>query len=253
MDRFEELQYNIAMEGVGTKVLLGTIAVLGALTAKYAISDKIDSNRKNRYDQEKAAGNVSAKTMAKANKVREAGMPYPEFAAKRDECKKYAPQVHEIIKKYQKALDDEIRKLCTSKDEFKPFTSVTKQVSFNSDDVLHVMSHPDYSDLAIFSGISVSSFESCFDDEVEENITDKDFDGLRHVAADSDIEAMRKTGLQIIRFILPKIDALCKTYCKKCADEVNRIDDLPVTAYDYRDYNGDDIYNVYGINFGNKK
>lgn len=41
MDRFEEMQYHIAVEGIGGKILLGTIALIAAATAKTAITSNI--------------------------------------------------------------------------------------------------------------------------------------------------------------------------------------------------------------------
>lgn len=248
MDRFEEMQYHIAVEGIGGKILLGTIALIAAATAKTAITSNINEKRKRKYDAEKASGNVSAKTMAKANKVWEGGLPYPEFVAKRDKYKKLAPQVHEIIKKYQKLMAEDIHKLCNSKEEFKPLADVSRPASVSVDDILYSMMHDRFG-LVLFMSIDVSALNDYLDEAAKEGLEDNDFGGLHDVASKSDIDAMKKAGIQIIRVTLPKIYSICDKYCEQCANEINRLKDIEAKAHNYDAYNPDDIYKEYGIIF----
>lgn len=98
MDRFEDMQYQIATEGIGANIAISIIALLTAASIGGKIKKKIDEKRINQYEIERHDGNVTAKTMNKAMKVKMYNMPYPEYAERREAANKVIDDVYRIMK-----------------------------------------------------------------------------------------------------------------------------------------------------------
>lgn len=97
MDRFEEMQYQIATEGIGANIAIGIIALLTAASIGGKIKKKIDEKCINQYEIERHDGTVTAKTMNKAMKVKMYNMPYPEYVERRDAANKAIDDVYRIM------------------------------------------------------------------------------------------------------------------------------------------------------------
>lgn len=257
MDRFESMQYQIAVEGAGAKIVLAAAGLIASAVAVGKIKMKAQIQKMHQYDKEKAAGKVSDKTMRKANKINYGGMPYPKYAEKRDALRKFVPEILSIIKKYDGLIKRDLNELCASKKEFKPFSGVTEIVSVDADDVESALPPVSYN--ARFEGfdvvhcIDIRALEEYLLNAARDNGGKKeDYDSLKYVASDSEIEAMKSTGMRIIKLVMPKIYAICQKRCAECVAEINKIQNLPRTAKFFKGGNGNDVAAFYRIYFEDK-
>lgn len=253
MDRFEEMQYQIATEVSAGLITGGVIAgLIGVAVAKARVSSKINESRKKKYDREKAAGSVSEKTMRNANKVNVGGVPYPKYAEIRDAVAQVSPQIAQIAEQCQKNAVAEINRLCNSKPDFKPLSDIVNVVDNDASDVTYAITSdiPQFP-LGLFTVIDLNEVKEVLEAAVQDGETDTpdDYDQLKYVAGDMDIETLKQAGTKILEMVIPKIYQICDKYTNECAQKINAIKGIRTRATKNISNNPDDVYREYNIIF----
>lgn len=252
MDRFENIQYNIATEGAAVVAGVALAGFIAAALAKSAVQNKLEESSKEKFEKEYASGNVSAKTARKAGKIYEAGMPYPEYVKKRESMKKFAPIIQKIIEEESKGADKEMDTFCKSKPEFKPLYGMALDDVPDQDDIIKSMlERNDKWYLAIYVIVDLAAMKEVMDAAVADGSTDnrEDFDQLRYLAEDYDIEAMKKAGMKIVDIAIGQFHRIIDKHIDNCIHRINAIPEIPVKANKKKESNPDDIYITYEIYF----
>lgn len=145
--------------------------------------------------------------MRNANKVNVGGMPYPKYADVRDAVEQVAPQIAQIAEQCQKIAVSEINQLCNSKPEFKPLSDIVNVIDNDASDVTYAITSeiPQFP-LALFTVIDLNEVKVLVA-AVQDGETDTpdDYDQLKYVAGDMDIETLKHAGTKILEMVIPKI------------------------------------------------
>ena len=239
-------KYGVATEGVCTTAVVAATALIGAAIAKAAIKHKVDESRKKKYDKEYATGNVSDKTYAKASNVKVHGVPYPQYLEKKLEVKKnYADPAFQIITDTQKAIKDQITKFCNSNDQYKPLLKI-KTLNFldiHKDDVVEAILNYNDGDVDFLYALSIEAIKF----ELE-NMDSDDFDTVRNLTSDENINAMKTMGMTMLSNGLKKIYSIINAELKKAVSKLKSLK-IPGEISSFSDGNPDDVSLLFGIKF----
>ena len=234
MDRIEAFyKQNIApaQEGAGTVALGAAAALIGAAITKAAIKDAIKSSRMKRYDKEKAAGNVSEKTLANASRYKMRGMTYPEFSDSVEWYQKFKKDVDKLVDNYQKLVMADIKKLLSA-GIFKDYKNI---VSYHGSGYTKHDYFP-YSEVDLCMALSYEKIIECMGDETYEDISS----ALQYVAGKTDIEAIKNLSMKQLKEYIGAVDKIIRKHLNSLAADLKKLG-LPVIGACV-DPNSDDVY-----------
>ena len=246
MDRISNFYYaNMAPVQESGAVVAGVIAtLLSAAVAKAVIRNKTEQKRIERYKKEKAAGNVSDKTMAKVNKIKRYGMTYPEYEATVQWYESFSDQVKQILTKYQKLIQNDLKKL-TSNGEFKDYPDITYYsdegdgLSTGYDET----TNPPFCEIMVCYALSYDEVAACIDDADIEHIGIGDT--IKYVASAEHTEALKNMSLAQFKKYTGAVRNAIVPHIAQFGKEIAKLG-IPISGYK-PDNNPDDVYEYYGV------
>lgn len=241
MDRIESfISRNVepAQEGVGLAIAGVTAAAIAAAIAKAKADAVIQQKRIKRYEKEKAAGNVSEKTMAKASRVIKGGMPYPDYVETIKYYQARESAVQKLFSKYQGLIKSDLEKL-TANGKFKGLPSIAHPYSWDDS---YFDKEWNYQEVRIYYALDYEAIYECLEDG---NDTDdsKVPDDMHSVMNTDDLKASQSMTLKVLREYCSAVDSTIQKRINELNAGLHRIG---LNSSASVDSNPDVVYKEYG-------